>query len=224
VVILRKCAHAVDHLIASRALTVVAISAAYGARGGLIGPELAERLGVPFVDRVLTHRVAGALDVSVEEAHQQWEPPGQSFLERILSSFRGIDPGAPVGPPPETASPEDFRRAAEAAVLEQAATGEGVILGRGSVAALREEPHVLRVRLTGPADRRIAIAMELGHRSEDEARASMRRLDRYHADYMREFYDVDIDDPALYHLTIDATAFDVPACVEVIVTAANAIR
>jgi len=205
-------------------MTIVAISAAYGARGGLIGPELARRLDVPFVDRALTHRIAGVLDVSVEEAHQQWEPPRQSFLERILSSFHGVDTGAPVGPPPETNSPEDFRRAAEAAVLEQADTGEGVILGRGSVAALREHPHVLRVRLTGPPDRRLPIAMELSGLDEQEASAAMRRLDRYHADYLREFYDVDIDDPALYHLTIDATAFDVATCVTLIVTAAGAIR
>jgi hypothetical protein len=205
-------------------MTVVAISAAYGARGSLIGPELARRLGVPFVDRALTHKVAGALEVSVEEAHQHWEPPSQSFLERILSSFHGVDAGAPVGPPPETNSAEDFRRAAEAAVLEQAATGEGVILGRGSVAALREHAHVLRVRLTGPADRRLAIAMELSGLPEQEASAAMRRLDRYHADYLREFYDVDIDDPALYHLAIDATALDVEPCVALIVTAAGAIR
>lgn len=205
-------------------MTVVAISAAYGARSGLIGPELANRLGVPFVDRALTHRVAGTLEVSVTEAHQQWEPPSQSFLERILSSFHGVDTGAPVGPPPETNSPEDFRRAAEAAVLEQAATGEGVILGRGSVAALREQPHVLRVRLTGPAKRRLAIAMELTGLDEPEATAAMKRLDRYHADYLREFYDVNIDDPALYHLTIDATALDVEPCVELIVTAAKAIH
>ncbi len=205
-------------------MTVVAISAAYGARGSLIGPELARRLDVPFVDRVLTHKVAGALEVSVEEAHQHWEPPSQSFLERILSSFHGVDTGAPVGPPPETNSPEDFRRAAEAAVLEQAATGEGVILGRGSIAALRQYPHVLRVRLTGPRDRRLAIAMELSGLGEQQAGAAMRRLDRYHADYLREFYDVDIDDPALYHLTIDATALDVEACVALIVTAAGAIR
>jgi len=162
--------------------------------------------------------------VSVEEAHQQWEPPSQSFLERILSSFHGVDTGAPVGPPPETNSPEDFRRAAEAAVLEQAATGEGVILGRGSVAALREHAHVLRVRLTGPPDRRLPIAMELSGLDKQAASAAMRRLDRYHADYLREFYDVDIDDPALYHLTIDATTLDVGTCVELIVTAAGAIR
>ncbi len=43
-------------------------------------------------------------------------------------------------------------------MLEQAATGEGVILGRGCVAVLRDDPAVLRVRLSGPADRRLTQA------------------------------------------------------------------
>jgi hypothetical protein len=206
-------------------VTVVAISSAYGAQGGLVGRALAKSLGVPFVDRALTHWVAGALDVTVDEAHEHWEPPSRSFLERILASFHGIDPGgAPIGPPPQTVSVEVFRRATEAAVLTQAATGQGVILGRGSVAALRDRPDVLRVRLSGPADRRLAQAMAIGDLDEAEARAAMRRLDRYHADYVREFYDVDIDDPALYHLAIDATALDTESCVALIERAARAIH
>jgi hypothetical protein len=205
-------------------MTVVALSAAYGARGGLVGPALAERLGVPFVDRILALRVAGALDVSVDEAISQWEePPERSFLERILSSFLGIDTGAPVGPPPEIVSPDDFRRAAEKAVLEQAETGEGVILGRGAVAALRGHSGVLRVRLSGPADARLAHAMEASGLDEEAATAAMRRIDRYHADYVKEFYDVDIDDPALYHVALDATALDTDVCVALIETATRAL-
>ncbi len=34
-------------------MTVVALSAAYGAGGSQIGPALADRLGVPFVDRAI---------------------------------------------------------------------------------------------------------------------------------------------------------------------------
>jgi cytidylate kinase len=205
-------------------MTVVAMSAAYGAGGGTVGPALAARLEAPFVDRALALRVAGALDVSVDEAISQWEePPERSFLERLLSSFLGVDTGAPVGPPPETVSPDDFRRASEAAVREQAATGEGVILGRGAVAALRDQPHVLRVRLSGPADARLAHAQQAGGVDEAEATAAMRRIDRYHADYMREFYDVDIDDPVLYHVVLDSTALGTDACVELLETAARAL-
>jgi Cytidylate kinase-like family len=204
-------------------MTVVAISAAYGARSGQIGPALAQRLGVPFVDRVIAHRVAGRLDVSIDEAVRNWEPPPQSFVERMVAAFLGADTIAPVGPPPDIVTPEDFRQATERAVREQAATGEGVILGRGCVAVLREDPAVLRVRLTGPADRRLDQAIKTSGLSESQARDTLNHLDRYHAEYLKQFYGVNIDDPTMYHLTIDATALDNDACVSLMVAASHAL-
>ena len=205
-------------------MTVVAISAAYGARSGQIGPALAQRLGVPFVDRVIAHRVAGRLDVSVDEAVKNWEPRPLSFVERMMSAFLGADTIAPVGPPPDTVTPEDFRQATERAVLEQAATGEGVILGRGCVAVLQQAPAVLRVRLTGPRDRRLEQAVKTSGLSESRARDTMDHLDRYHAEYLKQFYGVNIDDPTMYHLMIDATALDNDACVSLMVAASHALR
>jgi hypothetical protein len=204
-------------------MTVVAISAAYGTRSGQIGPALAERLGVPFVDRVIAHRVAGRLDVSIDEAVKNWEPPPQSFMERMVLAFLGADTIAPIGPPPDIVSPQDFRQATERAVLDQAATGEGVILGRGCVAVLRENPAVLRVRLTGPADRRLQQAVAASGLSESKARDTMNHLDRYHAEYLKQFYGVNIDDPTMYHLSIDATALDNDACVSLMVAASHAL-
>jgi hypothetical protein len=184
---------------------------------------LAKRLGVPFVDRVIAHRVAGRLDVSLDEAVRHWEPARQSFLERMVSAFLGADTIAPVGPPPDIVTPEDFRQATEGAVLEQAATGEGVILGRGSVAVLHADPGVLRVRLTGPAERRLQQAVARSGLSESEARDTMNHLDRYHAEYLKQFYGVNIDDPTMYHLTIDATALDNDACVSLLIVASHAL-
>ena len=205
-------------------MTVVAISAAYGTRSGQIGPALAQRLGVPFVDRAIAHRVAGHLDVSIDEAVKHWEPAPRSFVERMVSAFLGADTVAPVGPPPDIVTPEDFRQATERVVREQAATGDGVIIGRGCVAVLHDDPAVLRVRLTGPADRRLQQAIERSGLSESEARDTMHHLDRYHADYLKQFYGVDIDDPTIYHLTIDATALDSDACVSLLVAAAHALE
>jgi hypothetical protein len=51
----------------------------------------------------------------------------------------------------------------------------------------------------------------------------MRRLDRYHAECVGEFHDLDIDDPALGHLMLDATSLDTVACVDLIEMAARAI-
>jgi len=42
---------------------LIALSASYGAGGNAIGPALAERLGVPFLDRAIPIRVAARLRV-----------------------------------------------------------------------------------------------------------------------------------------------------------------
>ncbi len=204
-------------------MTIIALSAAYGAAGSRIGPALAERLGVPFIDRGIALAVAERLDISVDDALAHEEPSGKSLLERVLSGFLGADPGAPALLPADAVTPEDFHRASQQALLSQAATGRGVILGRGAAAALRNDPRVLRVRLTGPVERRIEHAMRVRGLDRDTAERTLRALDRTHADYLRQFYDVDILDPGLYHLVVDATSFGADVCVELIATAADAL-
>ena len=204
-------------------MTIVALSAAYGAAGSQIGPGLAQRLDVPFIDRGIALAVAERLDISVDDALAHEEPSGKGLLERLLSGFIGADPGAPAPLPADAITPDDFHRASQEALLAQAATGRGVILGRGAVAALRGDARVLRVRLTGPVGRRIEHAMRVRDLDHDTAERTVRALDRTHADYLRQFYDVDILDPSLYHLAIDATAFDAEDCIELIASAAEAL-
>ena len=201
-------------------MTLVALSAAYGAAGSHIAPALAQRLGVPFVDRAIPLAVADRLDIPIEDALAHEERATGSLLERLLSGFRGADTGAPAPLPPDVVSAEDFHRVSQEVLRSRAATGEGVILGRGAVAALRDDPRVLRVRLTGPVQRRIEQALRLGAPDRDAAKRALRQLDRAHADYLRQFYDVDIDDASLYHLVIDATAFAPEIVVDLIARAA----
>jgi cytidylate kinase len=203
---------------------LIAVSAAYGAGGRWIGTAVASRLGVPFLDRVIARGVATRLDVSLEEAMQHEEPPGLSLLERLLSSFVGADTGAPVPLPTELVTAEDFHRASQHALMEQVATGEGVILGRGAVAALRKDPRVLRVRLSGPVEGRLQRALAVNDLDEATAMRTLRRLDRTHAEYLRHFFGVNVDDPALYHLSIDSTSMPLEACVDLIELAAGAIQ
>jgi Cytidylate kinase-like family len=203
-------------------MTIIALSAAYGAAGSQIGPGLARRLGVPFIDRGIALAVAERLDIPVDDALAHEERGSKSLLERMLSGFLGADPGAPAPLPSDVITPEDFHRASQEALLAQAATGRGVILGRGAAAGLRNDARVLRVRLTGPVERRIEHAMRVRDLDRDTATRTVRALDRTHADYLRQFYDVDILDPCLYHVMIDATAFDADVCIDLIVAAAEA--
>jgi cytidylate kinase len=201
-------------------LTLIALSAAYGAGGSVVGPALAERFGVPFVDRAIPLAVAERLQVPVDDAAAHDEQVRAGWLERVLSGFAGGDSGAPVPLPAETFSSEDFRRATEEVLLQRAATGEGVILGRAAVIVLRDDPRALRIRLDGAPERRVGQAMRLNRGLDREtAERTLRDLDRTHEAYAQQFYGVSIRDPDLYHLMIDATAIDLDACIELIALA-----
>jgi hypothetical protein len=201
-------------------MTLVALSAAYGAAGSRIGPALAEHLDVPFLDRAIPLAVAERLDLDVEHAAEFGQGSSASLLERMLRGFVGTDTGAPAPTPPELISDEDFRATTEQVLREHAADGEAVILGRGSVFVLRDDPRALRVRLTGPSELRVAQAMRMQGIDEGAARQAMRRVDRAHAEYAKRFYGVDIDDASGYHMVLDSTVLPVEVCVELIAAAA----
>lgn len=204
-------------------MTLVALSGAYGAGGSRVGRMLAERLGVPFLDRAIPAAVAEELAVPFDDAAAHDEQTSVSFLERLLSSFRGVDNAAPAPLPAETVVPEDFQRATEDVLLRQARTGDGVFLGRGSVVVLRDDPRVLRVRLHGPRERRIAQAAAIEGIDPETAERRLNQLDRAHEAYMKRFYGASLDDCSLYHLMLDSTAIELETCAELLLVAAQAL-
>jgi cytidylate kinase len=125
--------------------------------------------------------------------------------------------------PSEGVNSDDFRRTTEEVLLNQAATGEGVILGRAAVLVLRDDPRVLRVRLDGPPERRLRQAIELEGLERSTAEHALRQADRAHAEYVRQFYGARLDDPSLYHVLLDSTAIDLDTCVEVVARVAAAM-
>ena len=205
-------------------MTLVAISGAYGAGGSRIARLLAERLGVPFVDRAIPAAVAEALAVPLGDAAAHDEQSAVSWLERMLTGFRGFDTSAPAPPLPERVTAEDFRRATEEVLRRQARTGEGVILGRGGVFVLRDHPLVLRARLTGPPERRTEQAAQLEQIDLESAERRRRQLDRAHDAYAKRFYDGDLDDVSLYHVVIDSTAIPIEASAALLERASRALE
>ena len=196
---------------------LVTISAAYGAGGSRVGPVLARRLGVEFLDRAIPTQVADRLHVALEDALAHDEALGDA-IGRLASSFALLPELAGAMVQAGVLAGEDYRRETERLIREHRAGG-AVILGRAGAVILRDDPSALHVRLDGPPERRIEQAMELEGLSREDAERLRRDGDRAREAYVRHFYGCDARDPALYHLVIDSTALPVDTVVEIIAAA-----
>lgn len=203
-------------------MSVITISASYGAGGAVIGPDLGRRLGAPFVDRAIPAEVAERLSVPLEQALAHDESLG-SGLGRVLASFAVLTDLYAPQRRLETLGEADYRRETERVLLKAASSGHAIILGRAGALVLNEHPGTLHVRLDGPAERRVAQAIRLSQIDEPEARRGLHQTDRAREAYVRHFYGVNANDPALYHLVIDSTVIGLDTCAGLIADAAEAI-
>ncbi len=202
----------------------VTISAGYGAGGSVVAPAVAERLGLPLLDRAISTTVAAELHVTLDEA--EGGRPHRSFGERFLSALTPLaggvlGAGADVVPPGDAAAAHasaPFREQAELIMRDALRTG-AVILGRAGGAAFAREPGVLRVRLFGPQQARVEQAMRLEGIDRETAEYRLTEVDSARALYVRRLYGADIDGPDLYHLQLDSTALALDCCVDLVVSA-----
>ena len=204
---------------------LVTISAAYGAGGSLIGPRVAERLGVRFLDRAIPVSVADQLEVPREGLSQRQVPREvfRRWLPRFLPAGH-LFAGTATRDDPTTMTEDEFRVATEQVLHEYSEVG-AVILGRAAAVVLGDEPGALHVRLDGPSERRIGQAMIIYGVDRPTAERELKIADRARETYVERWYGVDPHDPRCYDLVIDSTRTNVDTCVELIaLVAARRVR
>lgn len=199
---------------------VVTISATYGAGGTLVAPQVADRLGLPFADRLIptqrdeaTRSGEGATD---EETAAQ--PPSR------LAESLGLFAAGWLIPTPTDAGelPDDVRQKVEASIQELVDSGGAVILGRAAAVVLAGRPNAFHVRLDGPEDRRAELGAAWEGVDVETARDHLRRTDALRVRYVRRLYRRNPDEASLYHLVLDSTVLGVDGTTDVVATAAEA--
>ena len=198
-------------------ITLVTISAAYGTGGSIVGPALAQRLGVPFVDRAIPAAIADRLGIS-DSAAERLDEDVERGIDRILGHL------APMGEYYGDVDPELLKRsshheAAEEAIRQVAADGRAVVLGRAGAVVLAEEPRALHVRLDGPVEARITQAIGIEGIDRETAARRQKKTDRAREAYVKRYYHRDARSAELYDLVLDATRLTPDQCVEIIAAA-----
>ena len=201
---------------------VVTLAALYGAGGSLVGPRVAERLGVQFLDRAIPSAVAeraGVPEAAVSDADDE-----RSRWDRVLDVLGRASPPLGATGQVERLDLEERRLHGEIErFLADATRVGGVVLGRGAAVVLASVPGTLHVYLGGKRDARIARVMKLHGIDHATAARRVRAHDRARRDYVRSVYGIEGDNPALYHLMIDAISLGVDVCVELIVATSESM-
>ncbi|WP_320668787.1 cytidylate kinase-like family protein [Patulibacter defluvii] len=202
-------------------MTVITISASYGAGGSRIGPAVAERLGATFLDRAIPTEVSERLAVPLDDALRRDEALG-SALERLLVRLAPVAQvyGGGSLERDELLDDRAYQQVTERVICERVRRGSAVVLGRAGAFALRDHPSALHVRLDGPRDRRLAQAMRIEGVDRETAERRLDQTDRAREAYVRHFYRCDPHDPAHYHLVIESTTIPFDACVDIVAAAA----
>jgi cytidylate kinase len=88
-------------------------------------------------------------------------------------------------------------------VLSLAQRGHVILIGRGANIITRELDNVLHVRLVAPLDQRVTHVQQVNQLSEKAALQLIQHEDRGRQRYLRKYFGRDLEDPRLYHLTIN---------------------
>jgi cytidylate kinase len=201
---------------------VVTVAALYGAGGSVIGPRVAERLGVEFLDRAIPASVAERMGVP-EEVVIDYEEQPRSGIGRLIANLARAPASIPSGlEPVEFLELEERQMRVEIEeFLARASMHGGVVLGRGGAVVLGSAPGALHEYLRAPREARVEQAMKIEGIDRKTAERRLEANDRARREYVRSAYGVDGDDPSLYHLMLDTSVFDLNACVDFIVRASR---
>ncbi len=199
---------------------VVTVAALYGAGGSVIGPRVAERLGVEFLDRTIPASVARRMGLP-ETAVAAYDEQPRSGMSRLVESLARVPDPSGNDPAERLDLDEDRIQAEIEEFLARASASGGVVLGRGGAVVLGSVPGALHVLLTGSHEARVEQAMKIEGIDQKTAEHRLEANDHARREYVRQRYGVDAEDPNLYHLVIDGTAFDLDACADLIATASR---
>jgi cytidylate kinase len=180
-------------------MTVITMTREIGSQGTDVAAGLANELGLDIINsEIVANNVAGRLGVE-ESTVQHYLKGSASLFERWQIDKRKL------------------ARYTSEEIVRLAQHGNVLIRGWGAAALFRDVPQVISVRVCAPMALRERIMMErLGVNDADAVRQEIERFDASHAKTVRASFDIDREDPLLYHIVLNTARVPIDACVKAI--------
>ncbi len=172
------------------------ISRSLGSYGDEVARQLAEDLQLPLIDRQM--------------AFKTWLPEVTSDhqLHMLRHSYEFYKHDLKDG--------LTFQEYLEKKLREQLDVGPCIFLGMGSQLIFSDHPLAVHVRLFAPEPVRVSRVMDAFGLNEQQARNTVAESDNRRRKYVRRLYRQDLEDPYLYHLSINTERLSAVAAVSLI--------
>jgi cytidylate kinase len=184
-------------------MSAITISRQMGSRGDELALQVAQQLGWQLVARDLINRAAAAAGIP-HMALVDIDELGLLNLRASAKEWRA------------------YQTHVEGIIQAWAYKGEAVIIGRGGQMALHAWPDVFHIRVVAPLEMRIAQLQQQENISAESARARLEASAKSRARYLRRSYGVEIEDPTLYHLTVNTGLLGLPQAISLVLQTSRA--
>lgn len=185
-------------------MAIVTITQQLGSSGTEIAEKLRDDLDFQLLDR-------GGVESELMKRCQLPEEKFKTFDEKKPGFWKSV-----------SADKERYLHCLKTVIYECAREAHSIILDRGAQALFQDVPGVLQVRILAPeALRRERLKDELQY-DDQLASHAIQQNDRDRAGFHKYFFQIDWDDPKLYHLSISTDIFSVDAAVRLIKNALEA--
>jgi cytidylate kinase len=178
-------------------MAIVSISRGTLSGGRLLAEKLGARLGYRTLSREVLVEAAQQYGVSEEKMlHAMQSPP--SLWDRFRNQA------------------EDYILAVQATLAEKVQAGDVIYHGLAGQFLLRNLPCVIRLRLIAPTEYRVRAAIAERGLAREEAERYIETVDSERQRWVRQVYQADWADPALYDLVINLECLDLEAAVSLV--------
>jgi len=206
--------------------TVITISRQVGSWGKEVALKVSEILGYAFFDKSLMLSEAKSIGISEADIADCSEDSYkvQGFVDRILLRKKPVATSLSLKDNAlirKTLNEEECLSAIQAVINHLDSRGKMVIVGRGGQAILKQKVGVFHVRIVAPLEVRVERIMKSGGLSRDDALRFIEDNDKAMAEYLRRFYNLDWEDPAIYDMVLNTGKMDLGIAARIIVSVAS---
>lgn len=185
-------------------MAVIAISRQVASLGDEISSEVAKRLGYKFVTRQELEKRIVDLGFPADKL-KKYDEKKPGFFASLVKDR------------------DEYLNYLQTAVLEAAAEGDCILVGRGSYLILENLPNLVSLRFVAKDSIRMDRLMKEHDWNEKQALQRINESDTNRKGFHKSFFNAEIEDPQHYLLVMNTGMFDVESATNAIVALTKSV-